>query len=599
MINANELETLIYNKLSLIDKAEVNLFANTRKAERFISREFLKFLDTFESLDGRLVDSAANRVLVNKISPHLFAIFEQSSYKRDVNKYLGNFDTVDEQTKLIAEGLNEIEISKKLSKRLSLERQNEVARISSQLTSKTNYDAFFSGVLQADLANAVAIGARTRFVRQRVREFIKGPGNDPGGQLQRYTYQVANDSIALYDGRINQIIANQFDLNAVRYVGSLVKRSRAQCRRWVAKEVIFKKDIPQEVRWALNNGSGYSKQLTLSPDTFAIVRGGHNCRHIAIWFYANKAEAQEVVQEAAKGAEEKKEADEIQETFEGKKFVPAKTKKEAAERLNALIVKPTDVDVTRLSNSRKWDGYLRIVKPKALTEEEFMQRLNQMIEGFETVFNKFGVKTNGIDNNATSKRAFGTAWHYFAARDKGGNLFLDKDGKRKRKGITRVDITKLSFNMTEEQFLTQKKRSKSRYETAQKKTQEDIDFQKEKGLEVPGWLKRKLEKIKATKRWSTSTSSTFSTTVKATSIHEAYHIIDYTLGGPKGIRQKFALEMKKRGVTEIDKLAVSEYGASSLVELFAETGTALELGVKIPENIRQSFIETIKGYLVE
>jgi len=60
----------------------------------------------------------------------------------------------------------------------------------------------------------------------------------------------------------------------------LIEDSRKQCVRWVGKEILLFSDLQSEIEWAFNNGTGMNKSTT--PDTFAIYRGGYNCRHEAI-----------------------------------------------------------------------------------------------------------------------------------------------------------------------------------------------------------------------------------------------------------------------------------------------------------------------------
>jgi len=89
----------------------------------------------------------------------------------------------------------------------------------------------------------------------------------------------AFNAVQQYDGAINEAIADEFGLNAYRYVGSLVEDSRPQCRRWVGKEVILRKDLNSELEWARINGSGTVPATTQG--NFARFRGGYNCRHQA------------------------------------------------------------------------------------------------------------------------------------------------------------------------------------------------------------------------------------------------------------------------------------------------------------------------------
>ena len=87
----------------------------------------------------------------------------------------------------------------------------------------------------------------------------------------------------------------------------------------------------------------------------------------------------------------------------------------------------------------------------------------------------------------------------------------------------------------------------------------------------------------------------------AVSKHEAWHQIDFQLN-KNGIpitqggttRSLFGKQLKKFGVTQEEWYLVSEYAGSDIAELWAETGTALDMKLYVPENIKKAFIATIK-----
>ncbi len=99
-----------------------------------------------------------------------------------------------------------------------------------------------------------------------------------------------------------------------------------------------------------------------------------------------------------------------------------------------------------------------------------------------------------------------------------------------------------------------------------------------------------------------SVSSSVEDRLYATSKHECWHQIDYQLdpkgalcgnrGGDGGLFMKM---LKKHNVDRLDWYHVSEYGGSSIYELWAETGTALDMGLYVPEGIKKAFIDTIKA----
>jgi hypothetical protein len=110
----------------------------------------------------------------------------------------------------------------------------------------------------------------------------------------------------------------------------------------------------------------------------------------------------------------------------------------------------------------------------------------------------------------------------------------------------------------------------------------------------------KLYTNKNFNKWSTS--SVADDPLYATTKHEAWHQIDYQLsdkpltgmkkGGDGGL---FGQKLKKYKVDREQWYEVSEYAHHNIHELWAETGTALDLGFFVPENIKKAFIETIEA----
>ena len=100
--------------------------------------------------------------------------------------------------------------------------------------------------------------------------------------------------------------------------------------------------------------------------------------------------------------------------------------------------------------------------------------------------------------------------------------------------------------------------------------------------------KQELEALLKTERWAIYQEGT--RPLYTTTIHEAFHVVDYKFG----LRDIFTEELKKQGITRNDWYKVSEYGGSKIAELFTETATAIHTGVKIPIEFINAFNETIK-----
>ena len=111
----------------------------------------------------------------------------------------------------------------------------------------------------------------------------------------KYIGQIVRDSFFQFDGTVNNMVAERYELNGFRYVGSIVKDSRGQCRRWVEIGKIPRKALSKEIAWAKRSGEYKGKKKSgmngaTNEKNFATYRGGYNCRHRAIPVRMSEAE---------------------------------------------------------------------------------------------------------------------------------------------------------------------------------------------------------------------------------------------------------------------------------------------------------------------
>jgi hypothetical protein len=100
--------------------------------------------------------------------------------------------------------------------------------------------------------------------------------------------------------------------------------------------------------------------------------------------------------------------------------------------------------------------------------------------------------------------------------------------------------------------------------------------------------KLNLEILQNTQRWAVYQNG--SRPLYKAAVHEAFHTVDYKYG----LRDLFAKELTKQNINRNDWYKVSEYGGSTIGELWAETATAVHTGLDIPIEFLKAFNETIK-----
>jgi hypothetical protein len=194
--------------------------------------------------------------------------------------FLENFDEIGENTKLVQQELNGIGITQSFLnpfKRYAV--NNVIAAMEGQ-----GLDNDLINPLKGELLIAVNQGSSlTDVVTSIAGQLTTSEARQ--GVLKRISLQASRDALLQYDGIVNEAVRKSYKLDALLYVGSLVKDSRAQCERWVQEDkngkvgLILFEDLQSEIDWADDNGTGMIPDTT--PENFCQNRGGYNCRHIA------------------------------------------------------------------------------------------------------------------------------------------------------------------------------------------------------------------------------------------------------------------------------------------------------------------------------
>ena len=240
----------------------------------------LEWVQKFETSGGNITRSKRNneRLLAFKRAVERFLL--ESGYNEMVAKFLINFDLLEQNQQNLQKGLNDIKLTKEFMnpyKRWAI--NNVVAGMQGEGLSQK-----IVVPLQNEMFTSINQGGSMKDLL-RVIENITKTTPQRNGIMTNNSIQVTRDALGGYDGVVNQAVALKYSLDGTLYVGTLVKDSRPQCERWVnynengTPGLIANKDIPKEIAWAKNNGTGFI--MTTTPETFKQNRGGYNCRHTA------------------------------------------------------------------------------------------------------------------------------------------------------------------------------------------------------------------------------------------------------------------------------------------------------------------------------
>ena len=270
-----------FNKPERInDKALEILQKRFDKVEPKFVKQVVDWVNKFRTTSGNLVRSKENLARLGSFKTAVNRFLEKAGYNVMVSGFLENFDEIGANTQLAQQELNGIDITKSFLnpfKRYAV--NNVIAAMQGQGLNVNLINPLKNELLIAvnqgssltDVVTSIAGQLTTTEARQ--------------GVLKRISLQASRDALLQYDGVVNEAVRKSYKMDALLYVGSIVKDSRAQCERWVNETkngklgLILFEDLQDEINWADNNGTGMIPDTT--PENFCQNRGGYNCRHIA------------------------------------------------------------------------------------------------------------------------------------------------------------------------------------------------------------------------------------------------------------------------------------------------------------------------------
>jgi hypothetical protein len=270
-----------FNKPERInDKALEILQKRFDKVEPKFVKQVVDWVNKFRTTSGNLVRSKENLARLSSFKTAVNRFLEKAGYNVMVSGFLENFDEIGANTQLAQQELNGIDITKSFLnpfKRYAV--NNVVAAMQGQ-----GLNVNLINPLKNELLIAVNQGSSlTDVVTSIAGQLTTSEARQ--GVLKRISLQASRDALLQYDGVVNEAVRKSYKMDALLYVGSIVKDSRAQCERWVSETkngklgLILFEDLQDEINWADNNGTGMIPDTT--PENFCQNRGGYNCRHIA------------------------------------------------------------------------------------------------------------------------------------------------------------------------------------------------------------------------------------------------------------------------------------------------------------------------------
>jgi hypothetical protein len=243
-------------------------------------KQVVEWVSKFQTSSGNLTRSKSNKDRIATFKTAIERHLQRAGYYDMISKFLVGFDEMSAAQTEIQQDLNAISLTKSFLntfKRVAInqvitnmEKQGLLQSLINPLRNQLNI-AVNQGSSLADTVQSIRGQLETTEKRQ--------------GILKKLSLQSTRDALGQYDGTVNEAVRKTYKLDAILYVGSLVKDSRAQCERWTQymdngkRGLILFEQLEQEIMWADANGTGMIPNTT--PENFCQNRGGFNCRHVA------------------------------------------------------------------------------------------------------------------------------------------------------------------------------------------------------------------------------------------------------------------------------------------------------------------------------
>lgn len=293
---------LLNEKLKLYELD--GLFKEVRKVQRDTFKEAVDFyIAERNKLEGEpyLRKGTAAATAVNRFEKRLSDAIERNvSYKSEIRKYMTNFDKMDKLNIQVHKKLNKIDIKGVIKLANKQQRElvtkttgnvlSEISRFPKNMIGDEMRQQFTKPVKKVLYQNIMQ-GKPQSAAKKALHDYIVGNKKlNKLGRLEKWSGQIARDTLSQYDGAVNDMVRKEFDLNGIKYIGSLVKDSRPQCKWWKRMGIIPYKDLTKEISRAYRSGKGMIPDTT--KENFCTYRGGYNCAHQAV---ATRIEEKEVL----------------------------------------------------------------------------------------------------------------------------------------------------------------------------------------------------------------------------------------------------------------------------------------------------------------
>jgi hypothetical protein len=243
-----------------------------------------KLIAEFKNLSidslGNIKRTAENVKVLKKINKAINDSLLTPTYKKRVSTYLKSFDLIEK------EQLNYFAVVTEAAKATTMMEAVKIQAIESTVSSLTEtvLHEYFTKPLKDIIIRNISTGGSYAEFQEEIRTYILG-NDEVDGQFLRYTKQITNDSLSIYNRNYNDGVSKELGLVFYKYTGGLKDTSREFCeerngkyfhieeiKAWSRGEKCCGLRFPQGNNWP-GRRKGTNENNILS---FA---GGHGCNH--------------------------------------------------------------------------------------------------------------------------------------------------------------------------------------------------------------------------------------------------------------------------------------------------------------------------------
>jgi len=200
-----------------------------------------------------------------------------------------------------------------------------------------------------------------------------------------------------------------------------------------------------------------------------------------------------------------------------------------------------------------------------------LEHLNSIIDGFDRTLNKYDVRLNYVGWNKR-KQSCTAVYQRFAGSHAG--ISFQKTATKGVKNKQKKTLTNFLVHKSEDiekwnRYLT--------YPESYPGAHENIH--------------NRIARLEVCDRWTVDSST--DDPLAVTAAHEANHAIYYTHSLKNTWEQNMKIYVGDKMQHDVKCASVSEYGMSSMTELFAEVGAAVAFDVEIDPHVKQAYLDTV------